>query len=375
MSQNERAVLLSPSVPASVELTSPAENFGSFSSSKLSSSFSSSSSSSSSSSTTTVTCPLVVTAFGAVSAALLLAVALWPNQICDIFGVGCAPHDFIIIGAGPAGSAIAHHLGADFASGVSAAAAAPLIQVLEAGGPSQHATGGDDYLYSNLTVFDVPLAWSYVAHLEQYHWHMQGDAILAKAVGGCGVHNAMLYVRAMPQNIESWNMSKWQWGDIYDQYLRLENYDGSSVFAEYHGSGGPMMTSPPIFEDLLGQKFLETTHLLGIRQSGDFNEPQGRVGAGYYHFNIRHGVRDGAAATLLTPTIAKHPERVSLREFTTVQKLNFVDYTGKSGETLKRVESLDLANAEGEAWSQPISKDTRVVLTAGAVNTPAILMR
>ena len=309
------------------------------------------------------------------AAVLMLVMILIPDQVCNGLDVGCAPHDFIIVGAGPAGSAIAYHLGAQEMGPDKSTSTAPRVLVLEAGGPSQHATGGDDYLYSNLTVFDVPLAWSYVAHLQQYHWHVPGDAILAKAVGGCGVHNAMLYVRAMPQNVESWNMSEWQWEDIYEQYLRLENYDGSSVFAEYHGAEGPMATSPPIFEDLLGQKFLETTQLLGIRQSGDFNAPLGRVGAGYYHFNIRHGVRDGAAATLLTPTILRHPERVILREFTTVEKLNLVDATDSTGARVKRVDSLELTNREGEAWNQPVAKDTRVVLTAGAVNTPALLMR
>lgn len=95
--------------------------------------------------------------------------------------------DVVIIGAGPSGSVVAWHL---------AEASLARVLVIEAGGPSQRATGGHDYLYQNLTIFDVPLAWSYVAHLKDYHWPVHG-ALLAKAVGGCGMHNAMLYVRAL----------------------------------------------------------------------------------------------------------------------------------------------------------------------------------
>ena len=112
-----------------------------------------------------------------------------------------------------------------------------------------------------------------------------------------------------------------------------------------------------------------------MEQSGDFNEPKGRNGAGYYHFNIRHGVREGAAATLLTPTLTKHPSRIRLREFTTVDKLNFVDSLDEEGHSIKRVDSLQMMNAKGDVWNQPVSSETRVIITAGAVNTPALLMR
>mmetsp|Transcript_1422 Transcript_1422/g.2813 ORF Transcript_1422/g.2813 Transcript_1422/m.2813 type:complete len:314 (-) Transcript_1422:880-1821(-) len=226
---------------------------------------------------------------GTILAVMLLVVAgvvamfMYPAELCRSLAVGCRSFDYVIIGAGPAGSVVAHHLSSD--------AVRARVLVLEAGGPSQRATGGSDFLYNNLTVFDVPLAWSYVAHLGQYHWDMGGDAIIAKVVGGCGVHNAMLYVRALPENIESWNMSEWQWKDIYDQYLALEHFQGSGETTKWHSMGGPMMTSAPIFKDLLGKKFLETTKNLGMPFSRDFNIPNERVGAGYYHFNIRHGVR------------------------------------------------------------------------------------
>jgi choline dehydrogenase-like flavoprotein len=93
---------------------------------------------------------------------------------------------------------------------------------------------------------DVPLAWSFVSHLKQYHWAIDGDAIIAKAVGGCGIHNAMLYVRALPENIKSWGMRDWSWNEVLEQYLLLEKNVEVNTDNEFHGKNGPIVTSSPI---------------------------------------------------------------------------------------------------------------------------------
>ena len=70
---------------------------------------------------------------------------------------------------------------------------------------------------------------------------MDMDGIFAaKALGGCGVHNAMLYIRATPADIASWNMSSWQWDDVLETYLQLEHWVGADT--SYHGKDGPMQT-------------------------------------------------------------------------------------------------------------------------------------
>ena len=92
--------------------------------------------------------------------------------------------DYIVVGGGPAGSVVAESLSRN-----------PAVRVLllEAGHRSQAALGGTDFVSKPLTQFDVPLLWSTVAHRPEYHWPIDG-AMIAKALGGCGVHNAMLYV-------------------------------------------------------------------------------------------------------------------------------------------------------------------------------------
>ena len=267
--------------------------------------------------------------------------------------------DVVIIGAGPSGSVVAWHL---------AEASLARVLVIEAGGPSQRATGGHDYLYENLTIFDVPLAWSYVAHLKDYHWPLHG-ALLAKAVGGCGMHNAMLYVRALQENVEGWNVSSFSWSAVYSAYLALEKFTGPLELAGHHGTGGPMVTSMSSFADLLGRKFMETTVNMGIPTTPDFNAPGGRFGAGYYTFNIRNGVRHSAAVALLQPSLERHASRVSLRTFTTVDRLEL-----REGAS-RRVVAVHGIDNQGAPFSLSIGKSTRVVITAGAILTPGLLMR
>ena len=217
----------------------------------------------------------------------------------------------VVVGAGPAGSVVAARLAARFAG------TEKRVLLLESGGGSQRVLGGSDWLFRDRTVFDVPLAWSYVAKLPRYLWSLPGF-FLARAVGGCGVHNAMLYVRALQSDVEGWNCSDWTWPAVERRYLEMEDWQGDQGEVDqgwapasvgmgtppHHAVGGPLATSGALYRDLLARKFLETVtspaYGRALPRNFDFNDPDGgRVGAGYYSFNIRDGLRESAAAAML----------------------------------------------------------------------------
>jgi choline dehydrogenase len=71
------------------------------------------------------------------------------------------------------------------------------------------------------------------------------------------------------------------------------------------GTQGPIQTSSPVYVDEIAPYFVEACARSGIRITKDFNAPAGREGVGYYHFNIRGGVRDSAAKAFLSPVMGR----------------------------------------------------------------------
>ena len=105
-------------------------------------------------------------------------------------------YDYIVVGAGPAGSVIARKLvdaGYD-------------VLILEAGKETQHDLGGSDRFGGPVTRFDVPFFWSAIPEFHEYHWELP-EGMIAKGLGGCGIHNAMLYIRALRTDFIKWNVS------------------------------------------------------------------------------------------------------------------------------------------------------------------------
>jgi choline dehydrogenase-like flavoprotein len=155
------------------------------------------------------------------------------------------------------------------------------------------------------------------------------NIIAGKAIGGSGVHNAMLYVRCTETDMERWNISNWSWEDMQSTYIQLEAFcadensdDGSlnidSGVPSFHGSSPPpatararlpdlkLVTSRPPVQDMISRPFVAAAVGVGINFTDDFNAPGGRAGVGYYHFNIRDGVRDSVARRFLGPLLRPH---------------------------------------------------------------------
>ncbi|CEG43440.1 hypothetical protein, variant 1 [Plasmopara halstedii] len=273
-------------------------------------------------------------------------------------------YDAIVIGGGPAGSVVAKLLSDD-----------PWRHVLliEAGNASQTQLGGKGAILSplntkRLTPFDVPFYWTNVANTPSLHWAYP-DVNVARALGGCGIHNAMLYVRALPSDLERWNMSKWSWHKALEIYMAIEDFDGPN--SSYHGKGGIVRTSPAAFRFDGSQEFIDACVELGIPRSMDFNAPDGRHGVGYYHFNTRDGIRESAAKTFLGPILDSSTGQSRRKNFklmldTTVTKIGIDDDDVTQG--------VEVRYGNGMTQLIRLAKHGEIIVTAGAVNTPKILM-
>ena len=211
-------------------------------------------------------------------------------------------YDFIVIGGGPSGSVITKQLHANGAK----------VLLLEAGFATQYDVGGKDYFGGPVTRFDIPFLWSSVSHFPQYHWegfNFHG-VLIAKGLGGCGIHNAMVYIRAVANDICKWNIRTISWSLLLKKYISLEKYDNSNINSEgeknpyFHGTDGPFTTSAPSYIDQIAPQFISSAIHAGLKFVSDFNNPDSREGVGYYHFNIKGGIRDSAAREMLGPLLA-----------------------------------------------------------------------
>lgn len=298
---------------------------------------------------------------------LLVCLVLLYSFITVLFSFrgGNNNFDYIIVGAGPAGSLVARRL-VDMGA---------TVLLVEAGEETQYALGGTDVVGGHLTRFDIPLMWPIASQSTDYRWPTMPSmphVTLAKGLGGCGIHNAMIYVRAIEQDIIGWNISGWDWNTVLSKYMKLERFRGypdaviepiqhpvhassasttqnSMASVPFHGLKG-VLDNQYVPPDSLSSMFVSAAMKQGIPYSADFNAPSGlsdiqvtdidptssdnsigatlesywshhyhrvssgtsvslpvgRMGVGYHTFNIVNGTRQSVASAML-PSILPSP--------------------------------------------------------------------
>jgi choline dehydrogenase-like flavoprotein len=132
---------------------------------------------------------------------------------------------------------------------------------------------------------------------KEFQWDVPADPppAIARGLGGCGIHNAMLYMRGRPEDFTSWGEG-WSWDEVLPFYLRSEDnteWRNSSL----HGTDGPVRVTG-VSTDAISSSFVHAAVKAGHASINDFNGPL-RKGAGFYQFMIRDGVRDSAGAAYL----------------------------------------------------------------------------
>lgn len=255
--------------------------------------------------------------------------------------------DFIIVGAGSAGSVMAKRL----------AEAGFKTLLLEAG-------GRDNYHWVH-----IPMGYLYCIGNPRTDWMyktapepgLNGREILyprGKVLGGCSSINGMLYLRGQAADYDGWRqmgLTGWGWDDVLPFFKKSEDYvDGPS---EVHGVGGEWrVENQRLHWDLLDH-FITAAEEAGFPRTDDFNTGDNE-GVGYFRVNQRGGWRMNTAKAFLRTTNSPN-----LRIETHAQTTRLLmDGRQVIGVEYRRNGQLHQVRARRE-----------VILSAGAVNSPALL--
>mmetsp|Transcript_63199 Transcript_63199/g.105144 ORF Transcript_63199/g.105144 Transcript_63199/m.105144 type:complete len:610 (-) Transcript_63199:232-2061(-) len=290
----------------------------------------------------------------AITVSALIVTVRWVLIAANVNAV----YDFIVVGGGSTGSVVAGRLGQ---AGFS-------VLVLEAGGPTQRSLGGSLKVAGPWTIFDVPLGWVQILSDHRYNKEFQWDVpadpppAIARGLGGCGIHNAMLYMRGRPTDFVKWGAG-WSWQDVLPYYLSAEDnvdFRNSSM----HGINGPVQVQFGK-KDKISDAFVKSCVRAGLDFIQDFNGEK-RNGAGFYQFMIRDGLRDSAAAAFLGEE--RRPKSVQIITHAHVTRL-FFDSTRRVSE----VEYIRGRAPIGLAARLRVGVRHEVVMCAGAIMSPKLL--
>ncbi|MEJ7930647.1 GMC family oxidoreductase N-terminal domain-containing protein [Ramlibacter sp. AN1015] len=180
-------------------------------------------------------------------------------------------------------------------------------------------------------------------------------------LGGSTSINAMCYGRGQHADYDAWaalGNEGWSWADVKPYFLRSEH--NHRIADEWHGRDGPLQVSDLQAPNPFSLRFVEAAQQAGFRRNDDFNGAA-QEGVGLYQVLQRGGERCSAATAYLQP----HRSRPNLRVFTRTRALQLVLEAGAARQVLAR------------RGGEPLTVRARreVVLSAGAIESPALLMR
>jgi len=258
--------------------------------------------------------------------------------------------DYVIVGAGSAGCAMAYRL----------SEAGHRVIVIEFGG-----TDAGPFIR-------MPAALSYPMNMSRYDWgfssepepHLGGRRLACprgKVIGGSSSINGMVYVRGHARDFDHWSETGaqgWAYADVAPYFRRMETWHGGHDPDGVRGTDGPLHVSRGPRDNPLTRAFVEAGAQAGYELTDDYNGLK-QEGFGAFEATIHKGERWSAARAYLDP--ARATGRVEIvRGLARRVMIEMGRATGVEIATRKGVETI---HARRE-----------VIIAASAINSPKLLM-
>ena len=264
-----------------------------------------------------------------------------------------AEADFVIVGSGSAGSALAARLSEDGKHSV---------LVLEYGGTDMG------------PFIQMPAALSYPMNMKRYDWgfasepepHLGGRRLATprgKVVGGSSSINGMVYVRGHARDFDHWaetGATGWSFADVLPYFKRMETWHdgGHGGDPAWRGTDGPLHVTRGPRKNPLFHAFVEAGRQAGFETTGDYNGEK-QEGFGPMEQTVWKGRRWSTANAYLKPALKR--DNVDL--YRCLARRVVIENGRAVGVEVERGGRTEIVRARRE-----------VILSASSINTPKMLM-
>ena len=261
--------------------------------------------------------------------------------------------DYVIVGAGAAGSIIANRLSAD--PGVT-------VCLLEAGPPDWH-----PFLH-------IPSGFIKVLFNPAYTWQFSSEPTSntagrripipqGRTLGGSTSINGLAYNRGQPSDYDAWEKAGnrgWSFAEVLPYFKRSENRIGTGD-DKFRGRRGELAVSNLEWIHPICEAFIEGAAELGMPRNPDYNGAY-QEGVGYYQRTIKGRWRMSTARAFLRPIKSRNNLQIHTNAQTTAILLE-----GKRATGVRYVRNRDMGK------TQEVYARREVIICCGAINTPKLL--